>query len=210
LKDHLLARLRGLDYSGDEHAFSDAERDLIIFANNKVHEHSILRINYTTYDLRREQDCINPRTRADLMVLSHENDDERHPYWYARLIRIFHVDIWYYGEENAPSTSKRMDVLFVRWFGRDMSFNGGFSSKRLHRIGFLTDDIDSDPGCFGFIDPDLVIRGVHLIPAYAYGRTEKYLGPSFARREEEGDDDWLYFYVNMYVLFLYILHDTLH
>jgi hypothetical protein len=209
LKDHLLAQLRGLDYSGNEHTFSDAERDLVIFANNKVHEHSILQVNYMTYDLRREQDCINPRTRADLMVLSHENDNERHPYWYARLICIFHIDVWYYGGENTLSTPKHMDVLFVRWFGRDMSFNGGFSSKCLHRIGFLTDDIDSDPGCFGFIDPDQVIRGVHLIPAYAYGRTEKYLGPSFARCEEEGDEDWLYFYVNMYVLFLYNLHDTL-
>jgi hypothetical protein len=145
------------------------------------------------------------------MVLSHENDDERHPYWYACLIRIFHVDIWYYGEENAPLTSKRMDVLFVRWFGRDMSFKGGFSSKRLHRIGFLNYDFDSERGCqcFGFIDPDQVIRGVHLIPAYDHGHTEKYLGPSFARREEEGDEDWTYFYVNMCVLFLYILHDTL-
>jgi hypothetical protein len=27
----------------------------------------------------------------------------------------------------------------------------------------------------------------------------KYLGPTFARREEDGDEDWRYFYVNMYV-----------
>jgi hypothetical protein len=139
------------------------------------------------------------------MVLSHENDDERHPYWYARLTQIFHVDVWYYGGENAPSTSRRMDVLFVRWFGWDVSSKGGFSKKRLHRIGFLTED---DPGCFGFVDPDQVIRGVHLIPGYAHGRTTKYLGPTFARREEDGDEDWRYFYVNMYVtiISLYLLY----
>ncbi|KAG2038107.1 hypothetical protein BDR03DRAFT_862394, partial [Suillus americanus] len=42
LKDHLLARLCSLDYSGNEHSFSDVEQDLIVFANNKIHEHSIL------------------------------------------------------------------------------------------------------------------------------------------------------------------------
>lgn len=134
------------------------------------------------------------------MVLSHENDEEKHPYWYARLIRIFHVNVWYYGGDNTPSTSRRMDVLFVRWFGRDVTFPAGFSNKRLHRIGFITNDTsnpDVDSGCFGFVDPDQVIRGVHLIPAYAYKCTNQYLGPSFVRREEEADDDWRYFYVNM-------------
>jgi len=133
------------------------------------------------------------------MVLSHEDDDERHPYWYARLIRIFHIDVWYYGGERVPSSPQRMDVLFVRWFGRDITYKGGFSRKRLHRIGFLSDGEDS---CFGFVDPDQVIRGVHLIPAYAYQRTNKYLGPTFARHEGEGDEDWRYFYVNMYVTFI--------
>jgi hypothetical protein len=162
-----------------------------------------------TYDLRREKDCINPQTCADLMVLSHENDDECHSYWYAHLIHIFHVDVWYYGEENAPVTSKCMDVLFVRWFGQDMNFNGGFSSKCLHHIGFITDNIDSNSGCFGFIDPDQVICGVHLIHAYVYGCMEKYLGPSFAHCEEEGDEYWMYFSANMYVSSFHILHDTL-
>ncbi|KIN94623.1 hypothetical protein M404DRAFT_167813, partial [Pisolithus tinctorius Marx 270] len=30
-----------------------------------------------------EQDTINPHTRADIMLLSHETDDCCHPYWYA-------------------------------------------------------------------------------------------------------------------------------
>jgi hypothetical protein len=197
LKDHLLARLQGLDYSGDEHEFTDEDREQIIFANNRIHEHGVLRVNYTTYDLRREQDSINPRTRADIMVLSHEDDDERHPYWYARVVRIFHLDVWYYGTENTGASAPlRMHVLFVRWFGRNVTFNAGWSTKRLHRLGYFKGD---DPSCFGFLDPDQVIRGVHLIPAFAHGRTEHYMGRSFVRREEEGDDDWRYFYVNMYV-----------
>jgi hypothetical protein len=153
LKDHLLARLRGIEYAGDEHNFSNSDQDLVILANNKIHEHSILQINYTTYDLRREQDCINPQTRADLMVLSHENDEEKHPYWYAQLICIFHIDVWYYGGDNAPSTSRHMDVLFVYWFGWDMTFPAGFSNKCLHCINFITNDTSN---------PDLILAALAL------------------------------------------------
>ncbi|KAF9232300.1 hypothetical protein BU15DRAFT_21088, partial [Melanogaster broomeanus] len=121
-----------------------------------------------------------------------------HPYWYARVIRIFHVNVRYYGDSsNAPSRdSQRMNVLFVRWFGRDTAHSAGFSARRLYRVGFLTED---DPDAFGFLDPDLVIRGVHLIPAFSEGRTPEYLGPSFVRPEEDQDEDWRTFDVNMFV-----------
>jgi hypothetical protein len=58
---------------------------------------------------------------------------------------------------------------------------------------------------FGFIDPASVIRGAHLIPGFAYGPTNDYLGPSFIRQDPEFEGaqhaDWRYFYVNMYVCF---------
>ncbi|KAG0695611.1 hypothetical protein DFH29DRAFT_813989, partial [Suillus ampliporus] len=118
LKNHLLARLRGLEYSGDEDEFSDGDRSQVIFANNQLFEHSVLHINHMTYDLRREQDSMNPRTHADIMMLSHEDDEDRHPYWYARIIKIYHVNIWHYGPGAVPQTAPtRMHVLFVRWFG---------------------------------------------------------------------------------------------
>jgi len=167
LKDHLLVRLHGIEYSGDEHSFSDEDRSQVIFTNNQLHKHSILRINYTTYDLQREQDSVSPRTHADIMLLSHKDDDDRHPYWYAWLIKIFHVDVCYFGRSGAVIPT-RMDVLFVRWFGRDINFKAGWSAKRLHHIGFFQ---CNDPDSFGFVDPDRVVQGVHLIPGYAHGRT---------------------------------------
>ncbi|KAG2744431.1 hypothetical protein P692DRAFT_20878210 [Suillus brevipes Sb2] len=176
LKNHLFARLRGLEYSGDEDEFSDEDRSQIILANNQLFKHTILRINYTTYDLRREQDSMNARTHADIMMLSHEDDEDRHPYWYARIIKVFHVNVWNYGP--------------------DITFNAGWSAKRLHRIGFFK---CNDPDSFGFVDPDQVIRGVHLIPGFHYGRTDTRLGPSFVRPPEDKDTDWLYFYVNHFV-----------
>jgi len=75
--------------------------------------------------------------------------------------------------------------------------------SRSRVAGLLSACTGDDPGCFGFLDPDQVIRGVHLIPAFAHGRTDHYMGPSFIHREEDGDTDWRYFYVNMYVFFYF-------
>jgi hypothetical protein len=147
----------------------------ILIANNKIHEHSTFRINYTTYDLRREQDLLNPHTHADIMVLSHETDEARHPYWYAWIIRIFHVDVWNY-DDISMTKPCQMNLLFVCWFGRDVSYKSGFSAKWLPHIGFLR---GKDPCAFGFVDPDIVIRSIHLIPAFEHGQTDQLLADSF-------------------------------
>ena len=45
-----------------------------------VFQHKVLQVNYTTYDMRREQDSVHPTGsitgRADVMVLSPENDED--------------------------------------------------------------------------------------------------------------------------------------
>lgn len=153
-----------------------------------------MRINYTTYDMRRDQDTVNPRTHADVMLLAHE-DDAAHPYWYARVLGIFHVDVRYTGPGASPSDQEFRPVTFtwIRWFGRDISAPGGFGSRRLHLVGFVD---SSDPDAFGFLDPQHIIRGVHLIPAFSHGRTREALGPSIIRHTSENDEDWLFYYVN--------------
>lgn len=194
LKDHVLARTRGLTYNGDEYDFTDDERECIVFHNNKIHDHPLLRVNYTTYDLRREQDTINPLSRADIMVLSQE-DERTHPYWYARVVKIFHIMVEHREDHFSPfAKPARMDVLFVRWFQLDSNFNAGWDAKRLYRVQFFENDRSGD--AFGFIDPNLVVRGVHLIPAFAYGETDNPEHPLGARLQ---DVDWRYSYVNMYV-----------
>lgn len=148
--------------------------------------------------MRRSQDSLNPRTHADIMVLSHEdepNESKRHPYWYARIIGIFHFQVRHVGPFSKSADAQRMDVLWVRWFGRDMSYRTGWKARRLHRVGFVRDEP------FGFLDPNEVIRGAHLIPAFAHGRTEEILGPSIARQPSESHEDWLYYYVAMQVYF---------
>ncbi|EGN92104.1 hypothetical protein SERLA73DRAFT_66319, partial [Serpula lacrymans var. lacrymans S7.3] len=94
LKDHLLTCPHGLAYNGDEYDFTDGDGNCVLLHNNKIFEHSLLQVNYTTYNLQREQNTINSLTRADIMLLSQE-DEHIHPYWYARVIEIFHVMVEY-------------------------------------------------------------------------------------------------------------------
>ena len=99
LKDHMLARLRGVQHLGEDLAFSDEERDQVLISEDKIFVHKVLQVNYMTYDLRHEQDSITTR-HPDVIVLSQETDEARHPYWYAHVIRIFHVNVRYYGDSN--------------------------------------------------------------------------------------------------------------
>lgn len=199
MKDHILRRLDSANGSDDEEReYTDADKANVVIVNDRIYRHKVIRMNYTTYDLRRAQDSLNPRTHADIMVKSHEDQTQRkaHPYWYARIVGIFHLYVQDFRPGAKTQQTQRLDVLWVRWFGRDMTAPGGFRARRLYRIGFVNDD---DPEALGFLAPEEVIRGVHLIPAFHYGTTGEYMGPSIVRPPSDNDEDWVYYYVNMYV-----------
>ena len=190
LLDHLLARLKDVElYDSTEPTFTDAEQCSIVLDDDTIYQHKVLRVNYTTYDLPHNQDSINPRTHADVMVAAHEDESDEvpHPYWYARVIGIFHANVSQRGSNIPP---KHMDFLWVRWFGRDLAHKGGWRVRRLYRIGFVE---SQDPTAFSFLDPASVIRAVHLIPAFSLGKTVAEVDPSHE------DIDWQQYYVNMYV-----------
>lgn len=198
LKDHLLTRLLSKEYDGDEQEYTNAERNNITIQDNRLYFHRTLRLHYTSYDMRRQQDIINPASSPDIMVLSCEDGEDVHPFWYARVVKIFHLLVHNRGMappmEHSPMEPQRMNVLWVRWFGLDTDARGGWSKKQLHGISFIPWD---EPGPFGFLDPAQVIRGVHLIPNYPRGRTVSRLPPSIVRPEDDGDEDWDSFYVNL-------------
>ena len=79
-----------------------------------------------------------------------------------------------------------MEFLWVRWFSLDATAPGGFKTHRLHRLTFIHHENEN---AFGFIDPKDVIRAAHLIGAYSFGRTNRYLTPSIARQPGESDED---------------------
>jgi len=123
------------------------------------------------------------------MTLGHEGEEAEttwHPYWYAKVLGIFHVNV----RISDRMEIERMEFLWVHWFGRDPDHEGGFETRRLHRIG-LTDS--NDPTSYGFPNPSDVLRAIHLIPAFA--PNEK------GQEADDPDDDTPiqeFFYVSTY------------
>ena len=159
-----------------------------------------MRLNYTTYDVRRNGDVINPRTYPDIMAKSPDTAPRAQPFWYARVIGIFHAFVSSSHPGVKEHSLHRMDFLWVRWLGEVHASDRylyGFRYARLPKIGFVP---STDKYAFSFLDPAQAIRGVHLMPAFSEGRTSSLLPVtrSVARvMSPEEDDDWMNFYVNM-------------
>lgn len=174
---------------------------MVHIVGNKLFELSTMTVNYTSYDIRRDYDLVNPRSHPDIMVVSPDSEtNDASPFWYARVLKIFHADVWTSHPDVRDNSIRSMNILWVRWFGSEPGYNWGFKRHRLPKIGFVE---WNDPFAFTFLDPAHVVRGCHLIPAFAEGRTSALLpeGKSAARvLVAEENDDWLNFYVGMCVV----------
>jgi hypothetical protein len=176
--------------------FSDNERNTVRILGDRIYSAKVFRVNYTTYDLRRDQDSMNPRTHCDVMVVSPEKGPKVHPFWYARVLGVFHTKVLHTGPNSNNHSVQHMEFLWVRWFGLEPGYKSGSSHARLPKIGFVHEFDDS---AFGFLDPSQVLRGCHLVPAFASGRTSELLqtvSPTAARPFGEVND-WTNYYVIM-------------
>lgn len=128
------------------------------------------------------------------MMLLREQGTNPHPFWYAQVLGAFCIQVLHIGPDIRNCSPQSIEFLWVRWLGVVPCYQWGFKEGRLPKVGFIPDS----PGAFGFLDPSLVLRACHLIPAFADGCTDDLLrhGPTVARTFGEVDD-WTAFYVNM-------------
>jgi hypothetical protein len=155
--------------------------------------------------MRKAQDSVNIRRHPDVIILADEHcaKEQGHPYLYGRVIGIFHVHVQNTTRFSQDRSERRMDVLWIRWYQYEKDFSWGWREKRLPRISFPP---ATDPDAFGFINPEDVIRGMHIIPCFSSSSTDSVLPEdSVARVFEDFDegnfvvegDDWTYYNVNM-------------
>ncbi|KAJ3526412.1 hypothetical protein NMY22_g10174 [Coprinellus aureogranulatus] len=201
LKTHILARLLGRLHEGDSVVFTTIELEQVIICNHLIYRHLVLRVNYTTYDLRRAQDSINPNGQANIQILARRGvsvpGGVEHPYWYARVIGVFHCVVKHRGPLSKTHEAQTIQFLWVRWYGLDEEGAlNTFQSKRLPQMGFLEPGYDTAPA-FGFVDPSEVIRAVHLLPNVQEGKSDTGLPDTFVRQDKDGLD-WNYFYLNIF------------
>lgn len=180
LKAHLLPRIqerihaeRMAEYGSEAPSYTDeTNKDCVLIHKGRMYGHKIIRFNYTTYDMRRDQDTINPRTpHCNLMLLAVSEDSTKpsgHPFVYGRVLGIYHVNVLYKGRNMVDYNPRRFDFLWVRWYDLEPSVpqRGKQLENHLDRLAFPPMKSEH---AFGFVDPTDVLRGSHIIPAFARG-----------------------------------------
>jgi len=186
LKDHLLTRILHRQYEEEPPTFTENDRSKVFISGDCLEQRYTMTVNYTTYDLRRGQDKINMKGRPYVMALSR---DPFHPYVYARVLAIHRVKVLHHSMAHPTE----MDVLWVRWLAVDKKRKAGWKAKRLYKVRFIP---NLDEGAFGFLDPNDIIRGVHLIPGFDDGLIEDDLDEAESEWDYEPARNWCSYYVN--------------
>jgi hypothetical protein len=124
------------------------------------------------------------------MVLNGDTTLGHHPFRYARVIGIYHVNAIYIGKGMLNYEPHRMEFLWVRWYANTDTIHMDWTSKQLDRLHFLP---MAEADAFGFIDPSDVLRACYIAPAFAKGKLHSDgIGLSMCARDSQ---DWLQYFV---------------
>lgn len=110
-------------------------------------------------------------------------------YRFARVLGVFHANVIYIGSGARHHRPQRVDFLWVRWFEylEERPFSMRLPSLQIRPVDHKE--------AFGFIDPSLIIRGCHIVPAFAAGRRyPNGIGHSTLGQDA---DDWERYHVGM-------------
>ena len=174
--------------------------DQVLFKGGRIFQHKVLRVNYTTYDVRRNQDIFNPGSdHRDVIMLATPGSDEepetQHRFCYARLIGVYHANVHFIGPGSKDYLPRRLDFVHVRW----LELVPPTSAENRTWLDALQFVPMNNENAFDFVDPADILRGCHLIPAFAKGRSHPDR-INFSPIAKDGDD-WKYYYVNRYKCF---------
>lgn len=186
----------------ETHIFSQILDDMdkcnggrLIFKNDCIYPHSLLRVNYTTYDVRRDQDTINvASSHCNMMILSGSDSSQSPMYRYARVHGTYHANIIFVGQGIVDYNAIRIEFLWVQWYKQVDCTHTGWVAQKLDRLRFPPMANDDS---FGFLDPADVLCGCHILPVFSKGRVHSDgKGMSFHAKDAR---DWVEYYVNRYV-----------
>ncbi|KAJ3536383.1 hypothetical protein NMY22_g6054 [Coprinellus aureogranulatus] len=194
--------------SGERQSVDVPDVDRIYFHSDRIYWHNILHINYTSYDVRRETDIINPRTsRKDIMCLKLPavvedtrraepgHQETLHRFVHGRILGIYHANVVYRGRGAVDLRRRRFDFLWVRWF--DYLTDGPV----LNMLDRMSLKPLSNPAALGFLDPADVLRASHIIPRYISGKLSDIAGQEgrIWSKVARDKDDWREYYVNCFI-----------
>jgi hypothetical protein len=164
LQNHLLARLNNVhDF---EPVYTDEERSMLNIQRNQIYPHSTLRVNYTTYDMYRDQDVIKPSVPSRSFIITTAPPNCGALFWYGRVLGIYHTEVTH--PPTHGHQPQKIQFLHVRWMVEDPEHEGSFRECRLDRLSYHPVPRDA----YSFLDPSLVIRGCFTIPGFQWGRDQ--------------------------------------
>ncbi|KAG2014244.1 hypothetical protein CC2G_011079 [Coprinopsis cinerea AmutBmut pab1-1] len=177
----------------------------VIIQNDCIYHHKLMKLRYTSYDMRRQEDVIHVHKSkpCNIMVLNPDYDpadtsSRAHPFRYGRVLGIFHGNVNFIGpliEGGRSAGYHRIDFLWIHWY-----------RVQDNNLPHTLDEVELLPaqekGSISFIHPSEVIRAVHLIPRFSKGvRSETRSDGRQPRNVKVKRDwkEWTTYYVNRFV-----------
>jgi len=146
----------------------------MFFNHESIYQHKVIWFNFTTYDVWRRTDIVKPRgSHCNVMLLTDHTDgsspSDFHPFLYARVLSTYHANVIYTGPGMQNYMAHHFNFLWVRWYQVIDPGSLGWHNSTLDTVHFPPMHEDNS---FGFVDPDDVLQGCHILPAFAKGKQE--------------------------------------
>jgi len=172
----------------------DTTCNFVFFKHESLYQHKIIRVNYTTYDMRRGTDIVKPEgPRCNIMLLANHTDgsdsSKLHQFMYARVLGVYHADVIYTGPGMQNFEPHTFQMLWVRWYEVVDPGSSGWNTSTLDMLRFPPLHQDNS---FDFVDPEVVLRGCHILPAFHKGKRKSNVNVS---RSAKDSNDYLLYYV---------------
>ena len=201
LKQYLVPRfLRAFDPTVTDATLQEAALYLnwsnVVIKDDRIYTHKIMRIKYTTYDARRDEDIIHLDTeQTNVMLLNpaYSYGSPIHPFSYGKVIAILHAEVAFVGDiarQGAEYVYYPIEFLWVRWY----KILPSSSNSELDKVELLPID---HTGAHSFIDPSQVLRACHIVPDFESGvRYQDGRGKSEVANDRA---DWDKYFIHRYV-----------
>ncbi|KAJ3535522.1 hypothetical protein NMY22_g6451 [Coprinellus aureogranulatus] len=205
LKQYLLRRfisatMPHLDSASLANLVQTQDWSRLVLKKDRLYSHQIMRIKYTTYDTRRDEDIVHLDTaQCNVMLLnpdySYSASQSGHPFRYCRVMAILHAEVGYISDMPVHHGDSHfvyypVELLWVRWY----RVHEAPSQFRLDEAELMQPD---EPGSHSFIDPLEVLRACHMIPRFCQGKRHSD-GKGKSELAQDGSD-WKRYYINRYV-----------
>jgi hypothetical protein len=108
--------------SGPSTPIGSAHWPGVLFKHDRMYKHQVMHKNFTSYDVHHNKDivCAETHEQSNIMVLAPESanigatgHESQHTFWYARVLRIYHVNVIYVSEGNTDYLPCRLEFLWV-------------------------------------------------------------------------------------------------